>query len=243
MAQADTFASKKRYNEAIAIYKQLYDKTKDKSLLLRLASCNYLNQNYKPAKDYYASYFKDTVYENTPYFSNYVQSARSVGDVTLTAKLYQKIYENTKDTSARDKYNSFKLYLDSAQYIHSSDLDAEIIPYNKSSASADGRVLVNFASPYYGKQYMFSLFDASNANISNYDILEYIWDMGNNDILLEKKIKYRYNAIGSYTVKLTVIARNKITGNKALYSAHKTIEIGSNYNLNKTFNEALREEE
>lgn len=124
LAQADKLVAEKRYGEAIAMYDKIYDKKKDRAVLLKLADANYLNENYPQAQKYYAEYFKDSVYEHIPQFLNYAESSKSSGKIGLAVRLYQKHYEINQDTASKQMIDIYKLFVDSAQYVRSYDLDS-----------------------------------------------------------------------------------------------------------------------
>lgn len=297
--QADKLVSEKRYSEAIPLYDKIYEKKKDRSVLLKLADANYLNENYPQAQKYYAEYFRDSVYEHIPQFSYYAKSSRISGKIPLSVKLYQKLSDITQDASAKEMLKIYKLYVDSAQMTRSFNLDSN---YNcvsiDASESVDtlappmfynwefedgkteegikvehcfasegehkvilnitdkktGRVRqrdtmlviqleklpVKFTAPKSGKRYFYVDFDASETTIPGFDILDYIWEMDNGELSSGKKIKYKYNDSRDYSVKLVVIAQNKSTGRKQLFSANKKIAIVENYETpSKKFTDSL----
>lgn len=299
--QADNLFKEKRYGEAIPVYTKLYDKNKDRATLLKIADCNYLNENYPQAQKFYAQYFRDSVYENIPQFSNYANSSKITGKIPLAVKLYQKLYEITQNDSAKANYELYKYYLDNIQYTKVYDLDADYncitLDATESADSAaaplfylwdfgngetkEGMVIehcfeksgenkvvlnirdvatglvkvndttlsvfidsppVQFSAPKIGRRYFYLDFDASQVDISGYNIVDYLWDMDNGELLHGKKIKFRYNESTDYHVKLTVICQSKYTTNKELFSSTKKIEIRENYEMpSKTFSNSLNE--
>ncbi len=125
MAQADKLFGEKKYSEAIPLYDKLYEKKKDRAVLLKLADANYLNENYPQAQRYYAEYFRDSVYENIPQFIDYANATKLTGKIHLAVKLYQKIYEITQDEKAKNEYDFYKYYIDNLPNVKVYDLDAE----------------------------------------------------------------------------------------------------------------------
>jgi hypothetical protein len=101
---------------------------------------------------------------------------------------------------------------------------------------------VSFTAPENAKQYFYITFDASGTELYGYDILDYVWDMDNGEYAFGKKIKYKYNNLGDYNVKLTLVLRDKYSREKKLYASHKKIVIGNNYAVpSKTFSETMNE--
>lgn len=121
---ADKLFNEKRYGEAIPLYDKIYEKKRNRKVLLKLADANYLNENYPQAQTYYAEYFRDSVYEHIPQFMNYARSSKNSGKMTLAVKLFQKQYDVNQDSSSKEMLNIYKLYVDSAQYVRSYDLDS-----------------------------------------------------------------------------------------------------------------------
>ncbi|PBQ31882.1 hypothetical protein CNR22_08910 [Sphingobacteriaceae bacterium] len=300
LAKADKLFEEKRYGEAIPIYDKLYEKKKDRTVLLKLADANFLNENYIPAQRYYAEYFRDSIYENIPQFTNYAKSSKESGKIKLALKLYQKLSDITQDAAAKDILETYTLYADSSAYVRSFDLDSNYkcvtidaaasldtlaapMFYNwefDDGTSAEGlniehcfeqeglhkvvlnitdkttglirqrdtmlvidleKLPVKFKAPKTAKRYFYVDFDASETQLPGYDILDYLWDMDNNgDISSGKKVKYKYNNGRDYQVRLVVIAKNKITGKRELFSANKKIAIVENYEMpSKTFSDSL----
>lgn len=294
LQNADQLMNDKKYNEAITLYKQVYDKKKEKPVLLKLADANYLNENYQQAQLYYSDYFSDTVYQDIPQFTNYANSAKSNGNLKLATQLYLKLYEKKQDPAAKSNYDLYTLYLDTTQKIRTYDLDSSyncidldagesvdplasplvyVWTFEDSTVTEGirfehcfttgglhkimlsardqqtGIVRINdttitvfteeppvkFKAPRTGKRYLPVDFDASSTVLNNYDISEYIWNMDNGDIRMGRKIKYRYPNFGNYSVKLTIVAKNKSSGRTELLSSTKRIEITENYNSGKSF--------
>lgn len=101
---------------------------------------------------------------------------------------------------------------------------------------------VKFNSAKKGKQYFTVDFDATPTVIYGYDIIDYIWDMGNGDFRSGSKIKYKYDVIGTYNVKLTVIAHGKYNDKKEIFSSYRTFEVVDNYSMpSKTFSDSMNE--
>jgi hypothetical protein len=299
LLQANTFFNEKKYSEAIPLYLKIYEKKSDRNILLKIADCNFLNENYPQAQKYYAEYFRDSVYENIQQFVNYAKSSKATGKIALAVKLYQKLYEITQDASARSIYDIYKFYLDSVRTTRSYDLDSNyncvVIDALESrdtlaapmfyswsfddgkteegikvehcfAVSGEHKVMLNitdkttglvrardtmlvlqlrnmpvqFISPKGAKKYFFTEFDAGDTSIPGYEILDYLWDMDNGDIASGKKIKYRYNDSRDYYVKLIVIAENKYTGRRELFSANRRFEVSENYEMpSKKFTDSL----
>jgi len=101
---------------------------------------------------------------------------------------------------------------------------------------------LQFLMPQVGRKYFYIEFDASEAEVAGYNIVDYIWDMDNGEMVHGKKIKFRFNESRSYSIKLTVLAQSKYTTNKEIYSATKKLEIRENYEMpNKKFSDSLNE--
>lgn len=99
---------------------------------------------------------------------------------------------------------------------------------------------VTFKAPGTAKRYFYVDFEANEPSLPDYEIIDYLWDMDNGETAIGKKIKYKYNNSRDYWVKLTVIARNKTTGRRELFSANKRVEVVENYETpNKKFSDAL----
>lgn len=302
LVQANKLFEEKKYGEAIPLYDKIYEKKKDRAVLLKLADANYLNENYAPAQRYYADYFRDSVYENIPQFSNYARSTKESGKIKLALKLYQKLFDITQDPAAKEILDTYTLYVDSSMYIRSFDLDsnyncvtidattsldtlASPMFYNwefDDGKTAEGLVIehcfaqeglhsailnitdkktglvkqrdtmlvlnietlpVKFNAPKLAKRYFYVDFDASETVLPGYEIVDYLWHMDNNgEISSGKKIKYKYNTGRDYQVKLIVIAKNKITGRRELFSANKKIVVVENYDMpSKTFSDSLND--
>lgn len=303
LERANTLFYEKRYGEAYWLYKSVYQKQKkkDSGVLLKMADCNYLNNNFEVARDYYSQYFSDTLYIGIDQFGNYANAAKKTGRVKLAAKLYQKLYENKQDADAKSNFELYRFYTDSIQTLksynldsnyncivldasESIDLEAQPLVYvwgfedgvftegetvehcftklgeNKISLSVrdkkNGIVRQNdttisvfidsppviFNAPKQAKQYLAVDFDAEGTQVKNNEILEYIWDLGNNETARGKKIKYIYRNKGIYNVKLTIIAEDISTKARKLHSSCRSIEIVDIYSTpNKTFSDKLNE--
>jgi len=145
LQQADKLVAEKRYGEAIPLYDKVYEKKKDRSLLLKMADANFLNDNYPQAQKQYAEYFQDSVYEHIPQFTNYAKSAKLSGKIALAVSLYQKLYSVTQDSLAKETVAIYKLYVDSAKMARSYDLDS-----NFKCVSIDASESIDtLASPMY----------------------------------------------------------------------------------------------
>jgi hypothetical protein len=89
--------------------------------------------------------------------------------------------------------------------------------------------LVYFSAPETGKKYFDQEFKATAPELPEEEILEYIWDMDNGDMLVGKEVKYKFMQIRDYKVKLTLLTKNKSTGRYALYASSKSIDIADSY--------------
>jgi len=123
LPQADKLFNEKKYGEAIPLYDKILQTKRDRAVVLKLADANFLNENYIPAQKYYAEYFRDSIYENIPQFTNYANASKLTGKIPLAVKLYQKIFEITQDTAAKAKYDLYKYYLDNLPNVKVYDLD------------------------------------------------------------------------------------------------------------------------
>ena len=124
LARADKLYNENKYGEAVTLYDKMYEKKKDRKILLKLADANFMNENYAQAQKYYADYFHDSVYENIPQFVNYAKSSRLGGKMLLAATLYQKHFDILQDSSSKGMADIYKLYVDSAAFARSYDLDS-----------------------------------------------------------------------------------------------------------------------
>ena len=89
LTKANKLFDEKRFNEAIPLYDKIYEEKKDRTVLLKLADANYLNENYSQAAKHYFEYFNDSVYEHIPQFVYYARSSRLSGKIKEAVKLYQ----------------------------------------------------------------------------------------------------------------------------------------------------------
>lgn len=102
---------------------------------------------------------------------------------------------------------------------------------------------VLFDCPKRPRQYIYFSLDASKLNIENYEILEYVWDLGDGVTALGKKVNRKFDKLDTYTVRLTVIARDKITGRRVLMASSRTVEAVDNYSdHSQTFKDTLNGE-
>jgi hypothetical protein len=88
---------------------------------------------------------------------------------------------------------------------------------------------VQFTCNKRPRQYIYTNYDATKLSIDNFDILEYIWDLGDGEVSLGKKVSYKFDKLGYYTIKLTVVAKNNSTGTKTLFASCRVIEVVDNY--------------
>lgn len=181
--QADKCFNEKRYGEAIPMYTQIYEKNKDRATLLKIADCNYLNENYPQAQKFYANYFSDSIYENIPQFTNYANSSKLSGKIPLAVKLYQKIYEITQDEAAKTEYELYKYYLDNLPNVRVYDLDAD---------------------------YNCIVLDASESVDSAAAPLYYLWDFGNGETTAGTVLEHCFEKSGEHKVVLSI--RDLATG-------------------------------
>ncbi|MCC6370645.1 MAG: PKD domain-containing protein [Bacteroidia bacterium] len=79
------------------------------------------------------------------------------------------------------------------------------------------------------KQYIYTKFEAPDVYVYDHDVLEYIWELGEGDYATGKKIQKKFNKIDFYNVRLTVVAKNKTTGQLAMFSSGRLIEVVDNY--------------
>ncbi len=124
LIDADNLFKEKRYSEAIVSYRKIYEKKKERPTLLKIADCNFLNENYPQAQKYYAEYFKDSIYENIPQFANYAKSSKLSGKLPLAIRLYQKMFEIAKDENAKAEAELYSYYFEHITYNQLFDLDA-----------------------------------------------------------------------------------------------------------------------
>jgi hypothetical protein len=101
---------------------------------------------------------------------------------------------------------------------------------------------VKFSSPKRAKQYFYTTFDASALVIDDYDILEYFWEVGAGEKRLGKKVQMKYDKLEEHRIKLTVIAKSKITGKNELFAACRWMEVVDNYDdHSKSFKDNLND--
>ena len=286
--QADEFYFQKRYKEAYGLYSKAYEKKKDKTVLLKMADCNYFVENYPVAQKYYADYFKGTQYQSLAQYANYANASRLSGKLELAYQLYTNINQNGGDEISKAFVESCRLYLDSANKIRvynidstytcveidatdSHDTEAAAMTYVwdfKDGTFGEGikvshcfqkaglnRISLSIRDKAYGymrlndtalsvyieappvqftcnkrpRQYMYTNFDATKLNIDNFEILEYIWELGDGEVSLGKKVTRKFDKLDSYTIKLTVVAKNNTTGAKTLFASCRLIEVVDNY--------------
>lgn len=302
LAEGDKLYAQGSYGLALTHYLKAYDGKKDKTVLLKMADCSYLSGNYVSAQNYYRDYFKDTVYEHIPQYSNYAKTCKHNGDLKKAVKLYRKISEiNPSDTAAKNFVELYGFYIDSVNTFFAFDLDLD---YNcidlDASESVDSSAApmfyiwrfddgtekegikfehcfdkvgdhkvtlsirdkatgllkqndttisisvfsppVKFKSPAGAKQYFYVSFDASETEMFGYDILDYVWDLDNGDFAFGKTTKYKYNALGDYSVRLSILMRDKYSGAKKIASSYKKLVVSNNYAVpSKTFSDTMNE--
>jgi tetratricopeptide (TPR) repeat protein len=103
--------------------------------------------------------------------------------------------------------------------------------------------VIKFTSPKKTRQYFYSTFEAQEPFIYNNDLLEYIWDFGNGEFALGKKVQKKFDKLEFLTVRLTVVAQNKSDGKKSLYSSCRAMEVVDNYSDHtQTFKDNLKSE-
>jgi tetratricopeptide (TPR) repeat protein len=299
LLKANKLFDEKRYGEAIPIYDKIFEKKKDRSVLLKMADANYFNENYPQARIDYAKYFNDTVYEHIPQFSYYARSCRLSGKISEAVKLYQKLYDITQADSSKQKLDIYRLYEDSSQFVRSYNLDSNYkcvtidasqsldtlaAPMFYSWLFEDGKVsqglivercfneagehkvilnitdkrtglirkrdtmlviyienpAIRFTMPENGRRYFYHDFKISELNLTGFDLIDFLWEMGNGDVKEGQKIKYKYNESGEYLIKLVIIARNITTGKYELFSANKKFTVLENYEVpSKKFTDTL----
>ena len=120
--------------------------------------------------------------------------------------------------------------------LHIIDKATGVTTYNDTNLviNLEGPAL-NFTSPKKAKQYFYIDMEAlpTSPILEKYEVLDYIWDLGTGDFLSGKKIKYKFNNLGVLEVKLTLLLRNKTSGQLALECAYKQIEVLDNYSPNE----------
>lgn len=99
---------------------------------------------------------------------------------------------------------------------------------------------VKFTVPEVSRRYFYLSFDAGPTDLPGYEIVDYLWDMGNEEINNGKTIKYKYNISGDYLIKLVVIAKDISTGAYRLFSANRKVAVLENYEVpSKKFTDSL----
>ncbi len=302
LSEADKLYNEKAYGQALGFYMKAYEKNKDRNTLLKMADCSYYSGNTLSAQNYYRDYFKDTVYENIPQFTNYARVCKDNGDLKKAVKLSRKIATiNPSDTAAKNFAELYGFYLDSVETFYAFDLDLD---YNcidlDATASVDSfaaplsyiwhfddgtekeginlehcfkdagdhkvvlsirdkatgllkqndtTVVINiftppvkFKSPGGTKQYFYVSLDASETEMYGYDVLDYVWDLNNGEYAFGKKVKYKYNELGDYTIKLSLLLRDKYSGTRKISSSYKKLVVNNNYAVpSKTFSDTMNE--
>lgn len=178
--EADLLFTQKMYREASISYQKIYDKTKDRKMLLKLGDCSFSIENYLQAQKYYGDYFKDTLFENIPQYLNYAKSAKMNGNIPLVVKLNKQIYEKTEDQSAKKIYDTYRLYTDSLRFIRSYDLDSN---------------------------YCCIVLDATAAIDTLAVPLFYLWDFGDGKTKEGISVENCFAKAGEYNVVLSVMDR------------------------------------
>ncbi|WP_317899008.1 PKD domain-containing protein [Aurantibacillus circumpalustris] len=99
---------------------------------------------------------------------------------------------------------------------------------------------IKFTVPEIGRRYFYLEFNVDRTSLPDFEIVDYLWDMGNGEINNGKSIKHKYNNGGDYQIKLTVIAKNKLSGAYKLFSANKKFTVLENYEVpSKKFSDSL----
>lgn len=178
--EADLLFFQKQYREAGIAYSKLYDKSKDRSLLLKIGDSYFSEQNYIQSQKYYHDYFGDTLFENIPQFGNYAKSAKMNGNIPLVVKLNKVMYEKTQDQNAKLIYETYRLYTDSLAYTRSYDLDSN---------------------------YCCVVLDATYAIDTLAAPLFYLWDFGEGITKEGVSVENCFPKAGEYTVVLSVMDR------------------------------------
>lgn len=149
----------------------------------------------------------------------------TVGEGIKVTHCFQKPGENRITLSIRDKATGF---------MRTNDTSLIVIIESPP---------VTFTCTPRLKQYFYTKFDASSLAINNYEILEYIWETGdNNEIVLGKKAEHKYDKLDFYTIKLTVVAKDKVTGKRVLFASSRRREVVDNYSdHSKTFKDEIQQ--
>lgn len=101
---------------------------------------------------------------------------------------------------------------------------------------------VRFKSPGGVKQYFNVVLDGSETELYGYEVLDYIWDLDNGEYAFGKKIRYKYNVLGDYSIKFSLLVRDKESGAKKIYSSYKRLVVNNNYAVpSKTFSDTMNE--
>lgn len=302
LTEGDKLYAQAAYGQALTQYMKAYEKKKDRPVLLKMADCSYLSNNYVSAQAYYKDYFKDTIYEHIPQYSNYAKTCKYNGDLKKAVKLFKKISEiNPSDTGAKNFTELYSFYLDSVNAFFAFDLDLD---YNcidlDASESVDSSAApmfylwrfddgtekegikfehcfdkvgdhkvtlsirdkatgllrqndttisisvfsppVKFKSPAGVKQYFYVTFDASETEMYGYEVLDYVWDLDNGEYAFGKTAKYKYNVLGDYTIKLSILMKDKYSGTRKMASSYKKLSVNNNYAVpSKTFSDTMNE--
>lgn len=178
--EADLLFFQKQYREAGIAYSKIYDKSKDRSLLLKIGDSYFSEQNYIQSQKLYHDYFGDTLFENIPQYGNYAKSAKMNGNIPLVVKLNKVLYEKTQDQSAKMMYDTYRLYTDSLAYIRSFDLDSN---------------------------YCCMVLDAYSAVDTLAAPLFYLWDFGEGNTKEGISVENCFPKAGEYKVVLSVMDR------------------------------------
>jgi len=180
LENADLLFYQKQYREAGIAYLKIYEKNKDRSLLLKIGDSYFSEKNYIQSQKYYTTYFGDTLYEDIPQYRNYAISAKENGNIPLVVRLNKVIYEKTQDQNARTIYENYRLYTDSLSFVRSYDLDSN---------------------------YFCIALDATYAIDSLAAPLFYLWDFGEGKTKEGISVENCFQSAGEYKVVLSVMDR------------------------------------
>jgi len=101
---------------------------------------------------------------------------------------------------------------------------------------------VKFKSPSQVRQYFYTSFDASETEMYGYEVLDYVWDLDNGEYAFGKTVKYKYNTVGEYTIKLSILMKDKYSGTIKMASSYKKLSVNNNYAVpSKTFSDTMNE--
>lgn len=102
---------------------------------------------------------------------------------------------------------------------------------------------VKFKSPKKARQFFYTTFEAEVPFIYNHEVQEYIWDFGNGEYAMGKKVQMQFNKLEFLNVKLTVMAKNKEDAKLARFASCRAMEVVDNYSdHSQTFKDNLNGE-